>query len=133
MLEATTRTANISYDGKMLITEMVDDVVVDISEVKENYDIVMDIIKQNRFISLVITAPHNSITKEARELSNTEENYRYCIAQAIVVNSLATRLLGNFFVKFAKVHCPHRLFQKREDAIEWLNLQWDLAMKNKAA
>ncbi|HEY1038843.1 MAG TPA: hypothetical protein VGF30_05520 [Bacteroidia bacterium] len=133
MLEATTRTASIRYDGKVLTTELFDDVVIEIEDAKENYRMVMDIIRERKFVSLVITSPHNSITREARESANTAENYKYCIAQAIVVKSLATRVLGNFFVRFAKQHCPHRLFQSREDALEWLNVHWDAAMKTNAA
>ncbi|MDP2387578.1 MAG: hypothetical protein Q8M29_14470 [Bacteroidota bacterium] len=133
MLEATTKTANISYDGKVLTTVLHEDVEVEIADVIENYNIVMDIIKGNRFVSLVITAPHNSITKEAREYSNNEENYQFCIAQAIVVKSLATRLLGNFYVKFAKTFCPQRMFNTKEDALTWLNMHWEIVLKEKVA
>ena|ERR1700752_1734170 len=132
MLEATTRTANVSFDGKVLLTELHEDVEVEIADVIENYNIVMDIIKGNKFVSLVITASHNSITKEAREYSNNKENYRFCIAQAIVVKSLATRLLGNFYVMFAKTFCPQKMFSKKEDALEWLTMHWEAAMKEKS-
>lgn len=138
MLEATTRTANISFDGRILTTELLEDVVIEIEDVNENYHIVMDIInadpaKEKKYVSLVITAQHNSITKEAREDANKAEKYKYCLAQAIVIKSLATRLLGNFFIRFARPTCPQKLFQNREDALEWLELQWQTAMNEKAA
>ena len=138
MLEATTRTANISFDGKVLTTELFEDVTIEIEDVNENYNIVMDIInagpvKEKRYVSLVITAQHNSITREAREDANKAEKYRYCLAQAIVVKSLATRLLGNFFIRFAKPTCPQKIFQNKEDALGWLEAQWEHAMNIQAA
>ncbi len=138
MLEATTRTANISFDGKVLITELLEDVTIEIEDVNDNYHIVMDIVnkdltKKKKYVSLVITAMHNSITREAREDANKPEKYENCIAQAIIVKSLATRLLGNFFIRFARPTCPQKIFQNREDGLEWLDLQWEQAMRGQAA
>jgi hypothetical protein len=126
MLEATTRTANIYYDGKILVTELFDDLVVETEDALENYRIVQEFMQEKKYVSLVITAPNISITKEAREDANHPERYHNCVAQAIVVNSLATRLLGNFMVRILKSHCPQRVFQSRKAAAEWLEHQWEL-------
>jgi hypothetical protein len=126
MLEATTRTAHISYDGKMLVTELYDDLVIEIEDAETNFYVVMDMVKGKKFVSLVLVAPNSSITKEAREDANKPDRYKLCIAQAIVVSSLATRILGNFMIRFLKTHCPQRLFKNREEATAWLNHHWQL-------
>ncbi|HKC69185.1 MAG TPA: STAS/SEC14 domain-containing protein [Bacteroidia bacterium] len=45
------------------------------------------------------------------------------IAAAIVTNSLANKLLGNFFVNFHKPKTPSRMFTEDKEAIEWLREQ----------
>jgi hypothetical protein len=125
-LEATTRTAHIFYDGKMLVTELYDDLVIDVEDAVENFHSVLNLVNGKKFLSLVIVAPNSSITKEAREDANKADRYKLCIAQALVVNSLATRLLGNFMIRFLRTHCPQRLFKNREEAVTWLNYRWEL-------
>lgn len=126
MQEAITRSAHILYDGKVMETRLHDDVVIDIKDAYENYSIAVEFAQEKKYLSLVITAPHVSITKEAREETNHPNRYTQCIAQAIVVNSLATRLLGNFMVRVLSSHCPQKIFQSRENALEWLEKQYTL-------
>jgi hypothetical protein len=41
-------------------------------------------------------------------------------AFAIIENSLATRMLGNMYIRVAKPPFPVKLFRRREEAREWL-------------
>jgi hypothetical protein len=45
---------------------------------------------------------------------------KYRLAVAIVTNSLANKLLGNFFIKFHKPLSSSRIFSDEPSAIEWL-------------
>lgn len=38
----------------------------------------------------------------------------------MVTNSLANKLLGNFFIKFHKPKTPARIFSDEKTALEWL-------------
>lgn len=59
-----------------------------------------------------------TVTQKARELSARNSKER--VAKAVLINSLAGRLIGNFYINFHKPATPTRLFTSREEAIEWL-------------
>ena len=61
-----------------------------------------------------------TIDKEVREYGKTAEATRYTSASAIVVKSLAHKLMGNFFIKVQKPAVPTKLFSEEKEAIEWL-------------
>ena len=60
------------------------------------------------------------IDKEIRKLAATEISGKYTIADAFVVNSIALKLLINFYIAFNKPSRPTRLFDSEEKAVEWL-------------
>jgi hypothetical protein len=77
-----------------------------------------------------------TITKEAMEFGASAEANEFLIAQAILVHSLANRLLGNFIIKFHKPKAPTKLFNDREAALAWLRVMLETArhqttLKNK--
>ncbi len=127
----TTRTTKTSFSENLLVTEMFDNVEIDIKDINENYDAAVKLTGGEKYMSLVIAAPFTSITKEAREAVNKEFMYKNTIAQAIVVKSLSNRLMGNFLVKFYKPFCPLKLFKNKKDAIVWLNEKWNKKTKAK--
>jgi hypothetical protein len=42
------------------------------------------------------------------------------VADAFVIDSLAQRILGNFYLKFNKPQFPTRFFNSKEEALIWL-------------
>lgn len=127
MKTLTTRTVKISFDGKMLISELIDNLEIDMNDVTENYEASVKLTGNNKYISLVIAAPYSSLSKEARTEANRVDNYRNTIAQAIIVKSLANRLMGNFLIKFYKPPCPCQIFNNTEKAKAWLEEEWEKA------
>ena len=61
-----------------------------------------------------------TISFEAREEFAKSKKRK---AVAIVTNSLANKLLGNFFINFHKPSSSSRIFSTEEAAIEWLRSQ----------
>jgi hypothetical protein len=61
-----------------------------------------------------------NLTKEAREFGIKKEVNQYTSASAIVLSSLAHRILGNFIMKVQKPAMPFKLFTSEEVASEWL-------------
>jgi len=62
-----------------------------------------------------------TITKEAREYSQRPESNSTTLANAVVVKSLAQRILINFMI--AVIHqqtMKMKIFDSKEKAIEWL-------------
>ena len=125
MKVAFTKTLKLSFDGKTLISEVTKDIEMDVPHVIENQKAAMTLTDGKKFISLILLIPDLSITFEAQKQSIKKENYKNTIAQAIVIHSLAQRILGNFMIKFLKFPCPCVLFSTKEKAIAWLNEEWD--------
>jgi hypothetical protein len=72
---------------------------------------------------LVVTIAGEEATNdhEVREFSSSDECSKYTKGEAVVVQSVAHKLLINFALKFYKPNRPMRMFTSEEDAIEWLH------------
>lgn len=55
-----------------------------------------------------------------RKLAKDPEIVRIRKAQAIIIDSLPNRLLANFYVKFHKPANPIKIFEKENEALQWL-------------
>lgn len=58
--------------------------------------------------------------EESRAYSTTEAGERYTLANAVLIDSLAKKILFNFYLKFNKPNRPTRAFTLRSQAFEWL-------------
>ena len=61
-----------------------------------------------------------SISPEARSFAAGRKLAEIYDALAIVAASPATRLVANFFIRFHKPPRPTRIFNTREEAVNWL-------------
>jgi hypothetical protein len=69
---------------------------------------------------LLIDRGVSSFDKSARDFLASPEGTQLIKAAAILCESPATAMIGNFFVKVSKPSIPVRLFTNRERAIGWL-------------
>ncbi len=69
---------------------------------------------------LVIYSEDNMFSKDAREYIASEEVSNILKADAFVIKGLALRIIGNGYLKINKPKRPTRLFNSKEDAIDWL-------------
>ena len=60
------------------------------------------------------------VTKEARENAIRIEKESPCNAMAVVVSSLAYKLIANFYFQFHKPTIPYKVFSNSTDATLWL-------------
>ncbi|MCB0408761.1 MAG: STAS/SEC14 domain-containing protein [Flavobacteriales bacterium] len=58
---------------------------------------------------------------KARKRAASSEMQSQNIAMAIVTDSLASKLLANFFIKINKPSSPTRMFNSKEEGLLWLN------------
>lgn len=72
------------------------------------------------------------ISSEARKYGSNPEIQNKLIAQAVLVNSLATRIAGNFYIRFNKPPKPTRIFTNAEDAMSWLLYKKNEFLKTEA-
>jgi hypothetical protein len=125
MKELSTETLKLSYDGRLLICEVLTDIEIDVEHVLKDHQASIEITGGDKFLSLVLTSPYMSITFAAQKESMTKDKYKNIIAQAIVIHSLAQRILGNFMIKFIKYSAPCQLFTNKEEAMNWLDKKWE--------
>ncbi len=69
---------------------------------------------------MFFAAENVSLSKEARDNAVKIEDQSMLGATAVVVDTLAYKLIANFYLKFNKPKRPYRVFSKEEDAIKWL-------------
>jgi hypothetical protein len=75
------------------------------------------------FAILLDATHHFTITHEARSLIASRTFAGQLKASAFVLNSLALRLAGNFYIRFHKPANPTRLFSDKGTALAWLSAQ----------
>lgn len=68
-------------------------------------------------------------TKEVRDFYASKEMAEHISSMAILVSSLPTKIIGNFFIRTSKPHFPTKLFTNEKHAVNWLN---DFLKKEKA-
>ena len=125
MKDISTDTLHFTFDGKLLITELIRDVEIDVPQAEEGYVASQKITEGKKYLSLVLVSQNTSITSKAQKSSMKKENYTHVVAQAIVIRSLTQRLIGNFMIKFIKYPCPVQLFTSKDKAVKWLNNEWE--------
>jgi hypothetical protein len=78
------------------------------------------LVKGTRHTVLLLSGKFTSISKEAREISAYKAVSENRIAKAIVINSLAQRIIGDFFIRRINSRESIKLFDKEEEAFLWL-------------
>ena len=76
-----------------------------------------------KFVALIDARAKVTVFKESREWGSTAEAQKNMLAQAILIDSLANRIVGNFIIKFHKPIAKTKLFTKEEEALNWLREQ----------
>lgn len=60
------------------------------------------------------------VSKEARKKASNIEFKQLSIATAILTDSLPSKLLANFYIKFNRPSVPTKMFTSKKLAIQWL-------------
>lgn len=103
-----------------LVLKPVPGVELDLEEVKSCFEAYKSFgIGPNNKVLELIDARDGSMTAEARTYA-AEHGRDYFIASAIISDSLAVRMVVNFFNTFYKHVVPFKMFANEEDARKWL-------------
>lgn len=124
MIKCITDTASIRLINCTTI-EMTyfDDVVVECEDILENLWVMDQISKGRSLNHLIIVNEFTQFTVESKQLLITENLKRKSkiLSEAIVVRSIATRFLENFYVKQNNSTYPIKIFNNTLDAKKWLS------------
>jgi hypothetical protein len=79
------------------------------------------------FATIIDTANIKSISKEARDwYSQVQNDNPRNVSVALIVNSFYTRIIANFFLGFKNSRTEMKIFNEKDDAIEWLYEQLEM-------
>jgi len=95
-------------------------IVVETEDLEELKKISAELVGNKPYVILVTSGELASFSKEARELSASKAFITNAKAKAIVVDSIAKKIIGNFYLKVNKPYLQTRLFSDREKALQWL-------------
>lgn len=120
----TISVAQVSFvENDMMVFEFFDDITIGVSEIKELAIASHDLSGgEVPLLSLVVTGERNNMSTEAfaynifKELNITQRT----IAEAVVIQNIATRIMANFYYKVVTRPFPVKVFENREKAITWL-------------
>lgn len=74
----------------------------------------------NQLLVLVVNDGSAIVSREAREFGATDESSEITKAEAIIVKTIAHKLIINFTLKFYKPKRNMRMFTNETDALTWL-------------
>ena len=120
MQQVITRTSEIvlERDG-ILRTRIFEGAEIGTRDVEEYYAFTEKLTGGEKALVLLDGRTTFTITDEARAYAAQQAN-RTRVATAVLVDSAATRLLYNLYIKFNKPQTPTRMFNDEESAVEWL-------------
>lgn len=117
------RIATIDFWNNGITNIRIDDgVEVTLQDSEEQYEILRSRYDgKTKYRILVEPGRYTTITKEAREFSTIPERNAMTLANAVIVRSLAHRIIINFLINFMqKQNMRMRMFDSKDKAIEWL-------------
>lgn len=94
---------------------------ITVNDQKAIMDVIHEIGGGRSFCNLVVFKQYVNVDEEARQFSASPEGNIYTIADAFVINSVALKLVGNFYMQVNKPVKPTRIFTNEKDAIAWLH------------
>lgn len=109
-------------DGILFIT-VKDNVHLEFEDSKAEHDMLLTKPEYLPLKVLIRAGKNASTSKEVRDYANSAEARAIMNAQALVVESLAHKILANFIKRFYKVPVNLQIFNNDESAIEWLKQQ----------
>ncbi len=117
------RTSEIEFwDNGIVIIKLKDNFQIELEDSKKQYELLKSKFNGiNKNLILVEIGNDCSISKEAREFGERPESNEITKAIAVVVKSLAHRIIINFIIKFTRHQVMKmKMFDDKQKAIDWL-------------
>lgn|SRR5574343_647436 len=97
-----------------------DNTELDIKEAQELVAATGELTNGSKALIINIAGKATVASSAARDYAASKEASAYTLAEAYVVNNLAQKILGNFYVNFHKPLVPTKIFTNTEEAVSWL-------------
>lgn len=113
--------AYLEYDNNVIYVRVHSDVVLEKSDMELLLKTAVDMAGGEEYYAIIDTTGSGDSTVEARTYYSNSEFSKYRYADAFVVNSLPTKLIVNFYMKFNKPLVKSRMFNNIDCAKAWVN------------
>ena len=110
------------WDNGIVYFNIDDNIQIEIEDTTAHFDYLRSKYDgKTKFKVLVETGKDTSISKEAREYAAAPGRNEFTLASAVIVKSLAQRLVINFIINFTKQQTTKiRMYDNKQKAIDWL-------------
>lgn len=106
----------------IIVVRYHDNITVEISDLKRDLELVDYLSGAKEFKRMIVAGEYSDITTEARKHYEAQSRLwqHRIIKEAIVVKSMAHRILAMGYMSVTKTYFPIRVFVSENDAINWL-------------
>lgn len=116
-----TRIAWLSYHEDVLLIVVKDDSMVAVEDMEELLQASVKLAGYGNYYSIVDVRVNAGATQGVTDYYAKNDYNRYRYADAFIINTLAMRLLVNFYVAFNKPSVPTKTFADPESAAKWIS------------
>lgn len=120
---------NTKFEGKYIDLELVDGILIGTykKNIKINLEVAKEIVytrlnftNQVPYPAMVVNQGVISMDKAARDFLSSAAGVEGILAGAIIIDSVFTSYLGNFYLQVSRPKIPSRIFTSKSDAMQWL-------------
>ena len=114
-------------ENNIIFVECKANAEIHLEDAKEDMELSARLVEDvNYFATIIDTANIKSISKQARDwYSQSQNDNPRNVSVALIVNSFYTRIIANFFLGFKNSRTEMKIFNEKDDAIEWLYKELD--------
>jgi hypothetical protein len=133
MKTVCTAIAELSFDENesLLHIRVLKDAEMNLKNTIAHYKLIGEITEGKNYLALVDATEYFSINSETLKYTSLPETIEKRIATAHYNPSFGNKLTMDFFRKKHKPDLPVNSFDTKEEAIEWLKVQWKNSKKEK--
>lgn len=116
---------------KSALIRLIDEDIIEVHTTPEHETLIEDVEEINVTVKkmlgdnnhyIVVFVGHGSTSsKSTREYAAKESFRKNVIAEAIIIDNLATRILANMYMKFARPKQKIKVVGSRSEAMDWIN------------
>jgi hypothetical protein len=121
MEKVKTRTALIWKDeSEIFWIKLNADVLIDLEDITDNILVTRNITGNAPHLKLLDSRENWKMTEEAEAYYKREDNPEKTIARAILVNSVADKIIKSILLKLFTPKVPLKIFTSEREAVNWL-------------
>ncbi len=107
-------------ENDIVVVKYKPDAEVGLEEMRAIHEAERKLTSDKKHLALLDARGFVNVSDEARKFGASAEPTKYRTAAALLVDSLAVRILGNFYLNFNKPKVRTKMFSDEKKAIDWL-------------